>query len=78
MAMKYVTISLNDANTGEVICETNTCAVGSSSYLRTKITKNVDSFMNYYRDHSDRDLCLQVLVREERSSLSIPFLPDVY
>ena len=76
--MKYVTISLNDATTGEVIYETNTCAVGSLSYLRTKVSKNVDSFMNYYREHSDRDLCLQVLVREERNSLNIPFPADVY
>lgn len=76
--MKYVTISLNDANTGEVIYETNTCAVGSVSYLRSKVSKNVDSFMNFYRDHPGRDLCLQILVREQRTSLNIPFPADVY
>lgn len=75
--MKYVTISLNDANTGEVIYETKTSAVGSVAYLRSKVSKNVDSFMNFYRDHGDRDLCLQVLIREQRKSLTIPF-PDVY
>lgn len=76
--MKYVTISLNDANTGEVIYETNTCAVGSVSYLATKVAKNVSSFINYYRDNQSRDLCLQVIVREERTPLDIPFPSDVY
>lgn len=74
--MKYVTVSLIDGNTGEMIYETKAQAVDTSSYLRSKICKNVDSFINYFRDHPGRDLVFQVNVREQRKSLVL--FADVY
>lgn len=74
--MKYVTVSLIDGNTGEMIYETKAQAVDTSSYLRSKISKNVDSFINYFRDHPGRDLVFQVSVREKRKSLTL--FDDVY
>lgn len=74
--MKYVTVSLIDGNTGEIIYDTNAQAVDSSSYLRSKINKNVNSFCNYFRDHPGRDLVFQVSVREQRKSLTL--FEDVY
>ena len=75
--MKYFTVCLCDGNTGEVIYQTNTCTVNSPSYLRTKLQKNVDSLCNYLRMSPDRDVVCQIIIREQRGSLDIPF-PDVY
>lgn len=75
---KFVKIYLTDGNTGEVIYETKSNMVGSSSYLRQKIQKNVNSFCNYFRDHPDRDVCLQISITEERQSMLIDFPADVY
>lgn len=74
--MKYVIVSLVDGNTGEIIYETKPQAVDTSSYLRSKINKNVNSFCNYFRDHPGRDLVFQVSVREQRKSLIL--FDDVY
>lgn len=74
--MKYVTVSLIDGNTGELIYETKATAVDTSSYLRSKINTNVNSFCNYFRDHPGRDIVFQVSVREQRKSLVL--FDDVY
>ena len=75
--MKYFQICLADGNTGEVIYTTKSSAIGSSSYLRSKLMKNLDSFCNYLRDNSDRDVVMQISVREQITPLNIPFV-DVY
>lgn len=75
---KFVKIFLIDVNTGEVIYETKSNMVGSSSYLRQKVHNNVNSFCNYFRDHPERDVCLQILITEERQSMLIDFPADVY
>lgn len=76
--MKYFTLSLCDGNTGEVIFQTNTSAIGSSSYLRSKLMKNLDSLCNYLQMNPSRDVVCQISIREQRKCLDIPFVDDVY
>lgn len=74
---KYVTISLVDANTSELIFQTKTVPVDTSQTLNLKINKNISAFVRY-TSTSDRDLVLQISLREQRQPLNLEFNPDVY
>lgn len=77
--VKYMQIQLTDANTGEIIYTTKNSAISSSGYLRQKLNRNIDSFLNYFRDNGDRDLVLQVILREQATPLNFNFKDyDVY
>lgn len=77
--MKYCKIILADADTGELIYETKATSFDSSYYIRNKILKNIESFSRYINDNNN-DVVLQILVREQRKSLDIPFekIGDVF
>lgn len=69
--MKYCTIRLVDACTGELIYETKSIQTASLPYLRSRLQKNLDSFCNYFRDNSYRDVVFQAIIHEEKKSLSL-------
>ena len=74
--MKYFTLSLCDGNTGEVIFQTNTSAIGSSSYLRSKLMKNLDSLCNYLQMNPSRDVVCQISIRQQMVYLNISFVHE--
>lgn len=72
MKPSYMTIRLVDANSGEIIYETKSQLIGTLSYLRSKIDKNLQSFVRFLADDtSSHDICFQVLLHEQRHSLAI-------